>query len=777
MARDSQDQRVGDIDGRDAGVQIGQGGRDVINAQNSQVTKNAYYSLFGHRGAEANVDWDRAMQILRQEMLPEIKKRLKDSLFGWAEVDAVEVRTVRLEDSPSLALEAVKLLTVGGGVGEEIDPRMPIIQTYAREDVQGKLLILGTPGAGKTITLLKLAEQLVGEAIAQPQTVIPIIFELSTWKDGQDIEAWLIQQLYESYSAKPKRDRKQKLYEKWLERRVLLPLLDGLDELEMVRQQRCTAMLNEFARTYPQVVVCCRVKEFQQVGIDLANLRGKVELQPLTDEQIQNYLKALGKSELWQHIHKVPEMRQLLQPVVDIENPEYDEPGLLRVPLFIKLATESYTSDSKFSNKYELLESFIEYQISRDFRESERSRRALVKRSWAYKSINDEPHPYQTRRYIQWVAQKITAAEIIEFNLAWVRYGIRSDIKSPYINHRFIEMPWLDDDRQRSVYRLLYLFLIFLSTIILSIIYPYFAIDFCLVLIFNTVLFIPLCSAGILAGLCVNFLSNILLKKEASEVLRGLFNWIKWVFFCAARGIFKLSNSNYEISMLITFLMTFLIFGVFVLTIFQGVIEVLTMGGLAAKLIETTIKINPQFAIVLLGGLQIFPMTGLAYTIFGYSERKDTDEYIEDEYIEDEYIENENIELSLPGFFRKDKVVFMLILYSQLVYLLGLMTCSSLKINIPEISIFASLPTFLPMVVFFCLFNFFQIDIFDQIEFWQHLPRRFILYMYARVIPWNIARFLDYCTERRLLQRIGGRYRFIHRELLDHFAAMPDRPN
>ena len=39
-------------------------------------------------------------------------------------------------------------------------------------------------------------------------------------------------------------------------------------------------------------------------------------------------------------------------------------------------------------------------------------------------------------------------------------------------------------------------------------------------------------------------------------------------------------------------------------------------------------------------------------------------------------------------------------------------------------------------------------------------------------IPHNYAQFLKYTTERRLTQQIGGRFRFIHRELLDHFAAM-----
>jgi hypothetical protein len=54
----------------------------------------------------------------------------------------------------------------------------------------------------------------------------------------------------------------------------------------------------------------------------------------------------------------------------------------------------------------------------------------------------------------------------------------------------------------------------------------------------------------------------------------------------------------------------------------------------------------------------------------------------------------------------------------------------------------------------------------------EHLALRIILYING-CIPWNYAGFLDYCTDRLLLQRVGGRYRFIHRLLQEHFAAMP----
>ena len=53
----------------------------------------------------------------------------------------------------------------------------------------------------------------------------------------------------------------------------------------------------------------------------------------------------------------------------------------------------------------------------------------------------------------------------------------------------------------------------------------------------------------------------------------------------------------------------------------------------------------------------------------------------------------------------------------------------------------------------------------------KHVILRLILY-FNGYIPWNYARFLDYCTERLFLQRVGGRYRFIHKLLQDHFAQM-----
>lgn len=53
----------------------------------------------------------------------------------------------------------------------------------------------------------------------------------------------------------------------------------------------------------------------------------------------------------------------------------------------------------------------------------------------------------------------------------------------------------------------------------------------------------------------------------------------------------------------------------------------------------------------------------------------------------------------------------------------------------------------------------------------QHFTLRLMLWIRGKT-PWNYSRFLDHATERVFLQKVGGGYIFVHRLLLEHFAAM-----
>jgi predicted NACHT family NTPase len=57
------------------------------------------------------------------------------------------------------------------------------------------LLILGEPGAGKTITLLKLAQNLIARAEGGLSRLIPVVLNLSSWGSKQQtIADWLVQE-------------------------------------------------------------------------------------------------------------------------------------------------------------------------------------------------------------------------------------------------------------------------------------------------------------------------------------------------------------------------------------------------------------------------------------------------------------------------------------------------------------------------------------------------------------------------------------------------------
>jgi TIR domain/NACHT domain len=107
-------------------------------------------------------------------------------------------------------------------------------------DATGLLLILGEPGGGKTTTLLGLARTLLERAQNEITERVPIVVNLSSWKKKQPIEEWISAELSEKYRV-PK-----KIARLWLQRDYLIPLLDGLDEMETSTQSDCVTAINEF---------------------------------------------------------------------------------------------------------------------------------------------------------------------------------------------------------------------------------------------------------------------------------------------------------------------------------------------------------------------------------------------------------------------------------------------------------------------------------------------------------------------------------------------------
>lgn len=256
-------------------------------------------------------DWRRE---LLKVMKIDVEKRLNDSLYHGKiirvgrenkqkAVGRNSVNASLINNQPTLVdkfLQPLRSLEVFGGRKTQLESGKPIIEAFDESDIAGRLLILGNPGAGKTTLLLELARDLIIRAENNPDYPIPVLFELTNWRDdNMAIANWLQADL------KSRHNIPEKITHDWLSTEKLVPLLDGLDELGLSRQKKCIDKINEFLQSNSNLlplVVCCREEEYQQGETILSKLRGAVCLQPLSEKQIHNYLRELKCQHLWEGI-------------------------------------------------------------------------------------------------------------------------------------------------------------------------------------------------------------------------------------------------------------------------------------------------------------------------------------------------------------------------------------------------------------------------------------------------------------------------------------------
>jgi DNA polymerase III delta prime subunit len=177
-------------------------------------------------------------------------------------------------------------------------------------DTTGLLLILGEPGSGKTTTLLELAQTLFERARQDIKERVPVVLNLSSWKKKQPLAEWISIELSEKYRVP------RKIARFWLQQGYLLPLLDGLDEIETVMQPDCVSAINAFIEEFKPsgLVVCCRLNEYRWLPKRL-KLNGAIRIEPLSPEEVNKYLVAAGSrlAALREAVDTDPVLQELAQ--------------------------------------------------------------------------------------------------------------------------------------------------------------------------------------------------------------------------------------------------------------------------------------------------------------------------------------------------------------------------------------------------------------------------------------------------------------------------------
>ena len=180
-------------------------------------------SRIGSRGHDATVPRSPSQQNrlhLLQRLHLTYDTHLTDSLEGitWLELG--------LASNPKAVQNTSRLLFRTPHQPECLLPAgTSIVEVYTQAN--GEFLILGEPGAGKSTLLLHLAQHLVTQAEQNSTYPLPVILPLSTWAVKRAaLDLWLVEQLWEFYHIP------RSLAQQWVEHDQILPLLDGLDEME-----------------------------------------------------------------------------------------------------------------------------------------------------------------------------------------------------------------------------------------------------------------------------------------------------------------------------------------------------------------------------------------------------------------------------------------------------------------------------------------------------------------------------------------------------------------
>ena len=206
----------------------------------------------------------------------------------------------------------------------------------------GRLVVLGEPGAGKTMLMVRLVLDLLARRASGGP--VPFLASVASWNPAaQDLRDWLAAQLLIDHPAladPPPAGRTEPTQAAaLLASGLILPILDGLDEIPEQVRGPAISRINDALRPGEQVVVTCRTQQYRdavrpQGGVEVTlRAAAAVQLRPLDADAVRGYLcdDAAG-----------PVARARWDPVLAVLGTEAPAGQALGTPLMVGLARAIY---------------------------------------------------------------------------------------------------------------------------------------------------------------------------------------------------------------------------------------------------------------------------------------------------------------------------------------------------------------------------------------------------------------------------------------------------
>jgi eukaryotic-like serine/threonine-protein kinase len=375
-------------------------GKPVIEWENQDaafldITKSIH-SAIKHLHSSSSQKYQRLSSASRQSRERQLKRVYTYWIKGVLEhsLHNAILIALGLDEQPDALHNPWRLVMESEWSAHPLPLGTHITQVYDSAD--GKLLILGEPGAGKTTLLLELARDLLDRAEHDGNHPIPVVFNLSSWAiKRQPLADWLVEDLYVKYQVP------RKVGQEWVAQDQVLLLLDGLDEVAAMYRSACVEAINIYRQEHDlvSVVICSRKAEYLAQSARML-LDNAVVVQPLTDQQIDEYLSAVGGQLEALHTALQTELRELAT-----------------TPLMLSVLILTY--HEKLPANISITSS-IEIQRRQVFD-------SYIQRMLKWRGTTDTYAPEQTIRWLTWLAQQLLRHNQTTFYLEWIQPSWLSD--------------------------------------------------------------------------------------------------------------------------------------------------------------------------------------------------------------------------------------------------------------------------------------------------------------------------------------------------------------
>lgn len=161
-----------------------------------------------------------------------------------------------------------------------------------------RLVVLGDPGAGKTVLAMRLTLDLL--ARRSQGAPVPVLFPLASWDPSREaLHDWLVARLIADYpglGARPVRGNTTAGMMIGAGR--VVPVLDGLDEIPVASRGAAVRRINAALDHGDPLVVTCRADEYAAVvaDADVITAAAVIVLRPLGIDDLADYLPRTARA-------------------------------------------------------------------------------------------------------------------------------------------------------------------------------------------------------------------------------------------------------------------------------------------------------------------------------------------------------------------------------------------------------------------------------------------------------------------------------------------------